>query len=90
MTDGTSPDLPFDSSQDRLQGKSLGLVVDGSLTRGVEIRLDPSISVEDIKVGTFVTVQGNRLHFFGVVTDVALGAADPRLKYTLPTFRTLT
>ncbi len=68
----------------RGEGKHLGMVVDGSLTRGVEIRLDPSTSVEDIKVGTFVTVQGERLRFFGVVTDVALGAADPGLKYNPP------
>ena len=67
-----------------LQGKLLGMVVDGSLTRGVEIRLDPSTSVEEIKVGSFVTVQGETLRFFGVVTDVGLGAADPRLKYTPP------
>ena len=76
MTDGLSPALP--------QGKLLGIVVDGSLTGGVEIRLDASTSVEDVKVGTFVTVQGERLRFFGVVTDVRLGAADPGLKHTPP------
>ena len=66
------------------QGRYLGTVAEGSLARGVEIRLDPSTSVEDIKVGTFVTVQGERLRFFGVVTEVALGAADPRIKFTPP------
>ena len=76
MTDGHVPG--------NQQGKRLGMVVDGSMTKGVEIRLDPSISVEEIKVGTFVTVQGARLRFFGVVTEVALGAADPGLKYTPP------
>ena len=64
--------------------KRLGMVVDGSLSRGVEVRLDPSASVEEVKVGTFVTVQGERLRFFGVVTDVALGSADPGLKGTPP------
>ena len=76
MTDGLSPALP--------QGKFLGIVVDGSLTGGVEIRLDSSTSVEEVKVGTFVTVQGERLRFFGVVTDVRLGAADPGLKHMPP------
>ena len=79
MTDGLSPAMPA--------GRPLGMVVDGSLTRGVEIRLDPSESVEDVKVGTFVTVQGERFRFFGVVTDVKLEAADPRLKYTPPDVR---
>ena len=67
-----------------LRGKLLGMVVDGSLTRGVDIRVDPSTSIEDIKVGTFVTVQGQRMCFFGVVTDVGLGASDPGLKHTPP------
>ena len=65
-------------------GTPLGLVVDGSLGQGVEVRLDPATSVEEVKVGTFVTLQGEKLRFFGVVTDVKLGAASPGLKYNLP------
>ena len=72
-TDGHSSHLP--------QGAFMGVVVDGSLSRGVEIRLDGTVSVEDLKVGAFVTVQGQKLRFFGVVTDVALGAADSRLRH---------
>ena len=64
------------------QGAPLGVVVDGSLAEGVEIRLDVGSSVEDIQVGTFVTIQGNKHRFFGVVTDIGLGSADPRLKHT--------
>jgi uncharacterized protein len=69
-----------------LEGKALGLVVGGSLAQGVEVRLDPEgqVSVEDIKVGSFVTIQGSRQRFFGVVTDIALSSADPRLKHTPP------
>ena len=52
------------------------MVVSGSLTDGVEVRLDPSTSTEEIKVGTFVTIEGERLRFFGVVTDIALDATD--------------
>ncbi len=65
-------------------GIPLGMVVDGSLGQGVEVRLDPATSVEEVKVGTFVTLQGEKLRFFGVVTDVKLGAASPGLKYNLP------
>ncbi len=65
-------------------GKLLGMVVDGSLTGGVEIRLDSTTSVEEVKVGTFVTVQGQKMRFFGVVTDIALKTADPGLKSTPP------
>ncbi len=66
------------------QGTPLGLVVGGSLTQGVEIRLDAATSVEDIKVGTFVTIQGSKYRFFGVITDIGLGSTDPRLKQTPP------
>ena len=88
MTDGhenrMGPALAPSSGQALSQGQLLGMVVEGSLTKGVEIRLDPPTSVEDIKVGTFVTVQGERLRFFGVVTDVKLDSADPGLKHTPP------
>jgi len=68
----------LDSNQE--QG-FLGLVVEGSLTQGVEVRLDPGTSVENIKAGTFVTIQGDRYRFFGVATDISLGNSDPRLKH---------
>ena len=60
----------------------LGMVVEGSLTNGVEVRLSGGSSVEQVKVGTFVSIQGAKHRFFGVVTDVGLGSTDPRLKYT--------
>ena len=65
---------------------SLGLVVGGSLAQGVEIRLNPSgeTLIEDVKVGTFVTIQGRKYRFFGVVTDLELSSADSRLKHTPP------
>ena len=62
----------------------MGMVVSGSLTDGVEVRLDPATSVEDIRVGRYVTVQGERMRFFGVVTDVSLGATDSSLKHNPP------
>ena len=66
------------------RGAALGMVLDGSLSQGVEVRLDPSASVEEIKVGAFVTIRGDNNNFFGVVTDVSLGTTDPRLKHTPP------
>lgn len=69
---------------DDAQGRPLGVVVGGSLTQGVEVRLDSGASVEDLKVGTFVTIQGARHRFMGVVTDIALDSADPRIKHTPP------
>ena len=68
------------------QNPALGLVVGGSLSQGVEIRLDPdgNSSVEDLKAGSFVTIHGNKHRFFGVVTDLTLDNADPRIKHNQP------
>ena len=63
------------------RGQPLGMVIEGSVSNGVEVRLDPGVSVEQIKVGTFVTLQGSDNRFFGVVTDIGLGSTDPRMKY---------
>ena len=34
------------------------MVVSGSLTEGMQVKLDPDSSVEAVKVGTFVTAAG--------------------------------
>ena len=53
----------------------LGIVVSGSLNKGVEVRLDSSASVEDMAVGRFVTIEGEKRRFFGMITDVSLGVS---------------
>ena len=65
-------------------GAQLGLVVDGSLANGVEVRLNRQTSVEDLKVGTFVTIKGDRGNFFEVIPEIALDSSDQRLKHTPP------
>jgi hypothetical protein len=62
----------------------LGIVVSGSLDRGVEIKLDGSVSVEEIAVGRYVTIEGHKQRFFGMITDVSLGAIDQKLTLTPP------
>ncbi|MDJ0680590.1 MAG: ATP-binding protein [Xenococcaceae cyanobacterium MO_167.B52] len=57
----------------------LGSVIQGSLTKGLEVRLHPDISVEDMRVGKFLVVQGRRSRFFCLLTDVALGASSDRI-----------
>ena len=62
----------------------LGIVVSGSLNKGLEVRLDSSASVEDMAVGRYVTIEGQTRRFFGMITDVTLGVIDPRLTLTPP------
>ena len=65
-------------------GDTLGMVVGGSLAEGLDVRLDPQMSPEDVKVGTFVSIQGRDHRFLAVVTDISLGATDPSLAGTPP------
>ncbi len=57
----------------------LGSVIEGSLSKGLEVRLHPDISVEDMRVGKFLVVQGVRSRFFCLLTDVALGTSSDRI-----------
>jgi DNA helicase HerA-like ATPase len=57
----------------------LGSVIQGSLTKGLEVRLYPDVSVEDMRVGKFLVVQGVRSRFFCLLTDVSLGTASDRI-----------
>ncbi|HSH79191.1 MAG TPA: HAS-barrel domain-containing protein, partial [Herpetosiphonaceae bacterium] len=54
----------------------LGVVVAGSLSKGLTIRLDAGTSVEDLRVGQFVAVEGERHQFFSIIGDVRLDAAN--------------
>jgi DNA helicase HerA-like ATPase len=66
------------------QARPLGMVVSGSLSKGVEVKLDSDTSVEAIKAGTFVTIQGAQYRYFGLVTDVTLQALDQRMQISPP------
>lgn len=59
--------------------KPLGSVIQGSLSQGLEVRLHPDVSVEDMRVGKFMVVRGERAHFFCMLTDVCLGTSSERI-----------
>jgi DNA helicase HerA-like ATPase len=56
--------------------KSIGVITRGSLEKGVEMKLHPDESVEDIKAGTFLVVRGQNYEFFSMITDVTLDASN--------------
>ncbi|MGV0025668.1 helicase HerA domain-containing protein [Phormidesmis priestleyi] len=59
--------------------KPLGSVIQGSLSQGLEVRLHADVSVEEMRVGKFLVVQGVRSRFFCMLTDVSLGTSSPRI-----------
>jgi hypothetical protein len=57
----------------------LGVVVAGSLVEGLTARLDAASSVEDMRVGKFVRISGEKHDFFCLVTDVELSASNAQI-----------
>ena len=64
--------------------QTLGIVVAGSVEKGVDIRLDVQASVEDMVVGRYVTIDGKKRRFFGMITDISLGVTDEAITATPP------
>ena len=65
-------------------GSLMGYVVGGSIDKGIEIRLDSSFPIEDVRLGSYVTIQGRSQRFFGMITDINLETTDPSLRSTPP------
>ena len=64
--------------------QNLGIVVAGSVEKGTEVRLDSSASIEDMVVGRYVTIEGKKRRFFGMVTDISLGVTDEEITISPP------
>ena len=51
--------------------QKLGIVVAGSLSKGLDVKLDPGIIIEGLAVGRYVVARGQTgRRFFSIVTDV--------------------
>ncbi|MCT7959859.1 ATP-binding protein [Laspinema sp. D1] len=64
--------------------RPLGSVIQGSLSKGLEVKLHPDVSVEEMRVGKFLVVRGARSHFFCLLTDVCLGTTNERISMNPP------
>jgi len=63
----------------RVDEPPLGIVVGGSLSSGLQVKIDPRFSMEKLAVGRYVVIRGRQTNrrFFGIVTDIALDATNP-------------
>jgi len=59
--------------------KRLGVVVDGTFNSGLTVRLDPVTTTEQLRIGSFVVVEGQHNRYFSLISDMHLKATDPRL-----------
>lgn len=63
----------------------LGVIVGGSLSKGLTVRLDAGRSVEELAVGRYVVVHGkDNRRFFCIINDVQLQSANPAIQNDPP------
>jgi uncharacterized protein len=62
----------------------LGLITQGSLSSGLEMRLDGKTCVEELRVGRFVVVEGRHTRFFSMLTDVSLQSINLQMLNSPP------
>lgn len=61
---------------DHPQSAPLGYIVGGGLKEGFRIRL--TVPADTVQEGSFVVCESGRFRYYGLVTDLQLGATDPR------------
>jgi len=67
------------------EARRLGMVVGGSLSEGLSVKLDRSTVVEGMAVGRYVVVHGQTgRRFFSIITDVVLDATNPAIEKAPP------
>jgi DNA helicase HerA-like ATPase len=71
-------------NESNAQGERLGIVVGGSLTGGMEVKLDSATPIEEMAVGRYVVIGGLRSRFFGMITNISLGTINQQLTITPP------
>src|SRR5512146_2430531 len=55
---------------------TIGYVVGGGLKENLRVRL--TIPAQEVQEGSFVIIDSGNWRFYGLVTDLQLGATDPR------------
>ena len=91
----TSSEADFDlltsASQERAASRAeaeradkLGMVTGGSLSTGLDVKLDRDQELETLAVGRYVVARGRKARFFCMITDVALASANPQVAVQPP------
>ncbi len=63
----------------------LGIVVGGSLSKGLDVKLDQNTVIEGLAVGRYVVARGQTgRRFFSIITDVQLDSLNPLIEKIPP------
>jgi DNA helicase HerA-like ATPase len=64
--------------------QELGVVVGGSISKGLVVRLHPHTSPESLAVGRYVVVQGDLKRYFCMISDITLESTNPGIQADPP------
>ncbi len=64
--------------------QELGVVVGGSLSRGLVVRLNHQTSPESLAVGRYVVIEGNIKRYFCMISDITLESTNPGIQADPP------
>lgn len=65
----------------------LGVVTGGSLSKGLDVKLDPQTNIEQLAVGRYVVVHGYSRRFFCMITDIGLDSTSSQMSRIPPDVR---
>jgi len=76
--------LPDELHDEFSARREIGQVVGGSLLEGLTMKLNAGESVEDVRAGKFVVVDGEKHQFFSMITDVVLSTSASGIEHNPP------
>ena len=64
--------------------KLIGQIVSGSFSKGLLLKLSNDFNVEELRIGKFVIIEGDKTKYFSMVTDVFLETNNPKFLNHIP------
>lgn len=62
----------------------IGQIISGSFSRGLLLKLSNDFNVEDLRIGKFVVIEGEKTKYFSMVTDILLETNNPKFLNHIP------
>ena len=70
--------------QSSASGARLGVVVGGSISRGLAVKLDAHVGIEELAIGRYIVIRGQQKRFFCMINDISLHATNPQIESDPP------
>lgn len=60
----------------------LGTIIGGSFERGLQVKLDPGVTSEELPVDSFAVVQGTGTVYFGIITNITIESSSSPIQWS--------